>query len=77
MVEQQRVLKQNADAPPLGGAFIAAFVVEPQLAAGAKRASSAPIIQANSVDLPLPDGPISVSTSPGETENAISRSRGR
>jgi hypothetical protein len=54
------------------GAFIAAFVVEPQLAAARKGASRAPIIQANSVDLPLPDGPISVSTSPGETENAIS-----
>jgi hypothetical protein len=57
MVEQQRVLKQNADAPPLGRQRIAAPFVEPQFASARKSPDSAPIIQANSVDFPLPEGP--------------------
>ena len=41
-----------------------------------KSPARAPIIHANSVDFPLPEGPISVSTSPGATEKSTSRSSG-
>jgi hypothetical protein len=66
MVEQQRILKQNPDRRRSVGRSSQRSLLSHSSPLARKGASSAPIIQANSVDLPLPDGPISVSTSPGE-----------